>query len=106
MGAIESQQVSFWAVHEWVAPRLERVGSWPLLGSPAWVLLDNRDPVKWASVLDGGQHHALRLELNQEARADASRSVAGAVDWSKLSREINQRTAFYDARPYLRREAS
>jgi hypothetical protein len=106
MSAVESQQVSFWPVHEWVAPRLERVGTWPILGSPAWVLLDDRDPVKWAAVLDGGQHYALRLELNQEALAQASRDISAAADWSAISREIRIHTDFYAAKPWLKREAS
>jgi hypothetical protein len=103
---ISSQQVSWWSVHEWVAPRLDKVSQWPLLGTPAWELLDDRDPVKWAGAIDGSQHWALHLELNQEARADASRAIAGAADWTKLSREINQRANFYAARPWLKREAS
>lgn len=64
------------------------------------MLLADRDPVKSAAVLDGGQHHALRLELNQEALAEASRAVAGADDWTKRSREINARNEFSSARPW------
>jgi hypothetical protein len=101
--SMTSQQVSWWDVHQWVVPRLERVGTWPLLGTPAWVLLDDRDPVKWAAVLDGGQHHALRLELNQEAFAEASRAVASAADWAKLSREAKARNEYYSTRLWLRR---
>jgi Protein of unknown function (DUF2742) len=70
------------------------------------VPLAHDDPQKWAALLDAAQHWALRLETCQEARADASRAVAGAADWPKLSREINQRADFYAARPWLRREVS
>jgi hypothetical protein len=95
MSGLESQQVSWLSVHEWVAPRLERVGRWPILGSPAWVLLDDRNPVKWAAVLDGGQHHALRLELNQEALAEASRDICAATDWRAIATGMHRRHGVY-----------
>ena len=92
---VSSHQVSWWSVHEFVAEVLNQVNGWPLLGTPTWCSLAHDDPRKWAAVIDGGQHHALRLELNQEARADASRAISGAVDWPALSREIMRRTDFY-----------
>jgi hypothetical protein len=85
---------------------LERANGWPLLGTPAWCSLANDDPAKWAALLDGAQHWALRLDSLQEASAEASKAVSGAVDWSAISREINQRNASYAERPWLRREAS
>src|SRR5262249_27576247 len=36
---VSSQQVSWWDVHEYVAPFLEAVGDWPPAGSPAWCQL-------------------------------------------------------------------
>ena len=105
-----SQQVSFWSFHEWVAPRLERVETWPMLGTPAWVSLDDHDPqqrlIKWAAALDGAQHHALRLELNQEALARASHDVSAAANWSRISQYIRDERDFYAARPWLKRAAS
>lgn len=106
MTAVSSQQCCWWSVHVFVADRLERVGDWPMAGTPAWCALDDADPAKWAALLDAAQHWALRLETCQEARADASRAVSGALDWSALAHEINQRTEFYAARPWLRRVAS
>ncbi|OBF91066.1 hypothetical protein A5791_15835 [Mycobacterium sp. 852002-51163_SCH5372311] len=103
MKAVESQQVSWWSVHELILPVLNQVNDWPLLGSPAWCSLARDDPRKWAAVLDGGQHHALRIELNQESRAEASKAVSGALDWAALSREILRRNDFYAAHPWLRR---
>jgi hypothetical protein len=80
-----------------------------MLGTPAWVSLDDHDPqqrlIKWAAALDGGQHWALRLDLNQEARAEASRAVAGAADWTQIGRDIHARNDFYAARPWLKRGA-
>lgn len=103
---VSAQQVSWWSVHEFVAAVLNQVNSWPLLGAPAWCSLAHDDPRKWAALLDGAQHHALRLELNQEARAEASRAVSSAVDWPALSGEIRTRAEFYAARPWLRRVVS
>ncbi len=103
---LASQQVSWWSVHEFVAAVLNQVNNWPMLGTPAWCSLAHDDPRKWAAVLDGGQHHALRLELNQEARAEASRAISTAADWPEVAREIQQRNDFYAARPWLRRAVS
>ncbi|WP_322857759.1 DUF2742 domain-containing protein [Mycobacterium shigaense] len=99
-----SQQVSWWTVHAFVAAVLSQVNDWPLLGTPAWSSLTHDDPRKWAAILDGAQHWALRIETCQEAHTNASRAVSGSVDWSELSREINRRTEFYASRPWLRRQ--
>ena len=77
-----------------------------MAGTPAWCDLAEDDPRKWAALLDAAQHWALRLETCQEAKADASRAVSDALDWSALGREINVRADFYAARPWLRRVAS
>jgi Protein of unknown function (DUF2742) len=103
---IYSQQVNWWQVHSFVAPLLAAVDSWPSPGSVPWCELSDDDPVKWAALLDAAQHWALRLETCQQARCDASREVSDAVDWSAVAREINQRTDFYAARPWLKRRVS
>ncbi|MCA2249028.1 DUF2742 domain-containing protein [Mycobacterium intracellulare] len=105
MKPLESQQVSWWSVHEHVQPFLDLVGAWPTAGTPAWCALPD-GPVKLAALLDAAQHHALRFELGQEARAEASRAVSGALNWNEVSRETLARTDFYTARPWLRRAAS
>ena len=108
MKATESQQVTWESVHELILPILNQVNDWPTAGTPAWCSLAHGDPRKWAALLDGAQHHALRLELNQRARADASRttSAAGAplvdddllsvrtrtaVDWKTVGQQIRRR---------------
>lgn len=101
-----SRQVNWLTVHEFVQQVLAAAGSWPMVGTPAWCLLDDNDPVKIAAVYDAAQHHALRLDLNQEALAQASRDVSAADDWSQVAREMVQRNSFYAARPWLRRVAS
>lgn len=87
-----SQQVSWWAVHEYVAPLLDEVGDWPMVGTPAWCALADTDPRKSGALLDAAQHWALRLEAAQVARAEASRAVAGAADWAQAAAETYQRS--------------
>jgi Protein of unknown function (DUF2742) len=103
-----SQQVSWWSVHEFVSAALSQaeVSSWPLAGTPAWCALADGDPRKWAAVLSGGEHWALRVETSQEARAEASRDVAEAADWDAVSRNHRNRADFYAQRPWLKRAAS
>jgi hypothetical protein len=103
---VESSQISWWAVHEFITAVLDQVNSWPMLGTPAWCSLAQGDPAKWAALLDAAQHHALRLELNQEARAEASRAISRAADWSSVGRELQQLREFRKARPWMRRVAS
>jgi hypothetical protein len=98
MNATESQQVSWWSVHEFVGAVLNQVNDWPMLGTPAWCSLTHDDPAKWAALLDGAQHWALRVDTCQEARAEASRAVSGAVEWPKVSRELLQLASFRAAR--------
>lgn len=99
--AIASQQVSWWQVSRYVAPLLERVVSWPMLGTPEWSTLPQNDVRKIAAVYDGARHWALRLECSQLALAEASRDIAAATDWNAISREMLQRNGVY-----IPREAS
>ncbi|MEN3223393.1 DUF2742 domain-containing protein [Mycolicibacterium porcinum] len=100
-----SQQVSWWSVHEHVCRTLEKLTSWPTLGTPAWCALSDDHPAKLAAMLDAAQHWALRLETCQEARCDAGRAVAGALNWPAVARELRQRNDFYAAQPWLRRRS-
>jgi hypothetical protein len=84
---VVSQQVAWWEVREFVAAQLDQVEQWPMIGTPAWCLLDDDDPVKLAAVLDAAQHWALRLETCQQARAEASRDVAAGADWRAIAGE-------------------
>ena len=105
VSAPESQQVSWWSVNRFVEAVLNQVNDWPMLGTPAWCSLTHEDPRMWAALLDGAQHHALRLEANQEALASASRAVSEAVDWPKVSRELREITAFREGHPWSKRVA-
>jgi hypothetical protein len=92
---VSAQQVSFWSVHEYIAPLLEKCGRFPTVGTPEWVALPDDDPRKIAAVFDAAQHHALRLETNQQAMAEASHDIADAEDWSDIATQIQWRRDAY-----------
>lgn len=98
-----SSSVSFWSVQEFAAPVLQRVGRWPLVGTPEWCQLPADHEAKLAALLDAARHHALRLELNQEARAEASRDISGAADWPKVGRELQRLCEFRRTAPWSKR---
>ncbi|ORA80748.1 hypothetical protein BST28_08270 [Mycolicibacter kumamotonensis] len=104
MSAISSRQVSWYDVHLFVKPYVDAGGRFPLVGTAAWRSLPDDHPQKWAAVLDAAQHHALRVETAQEARAEAAKAVAAAADWPKVAQEIRQRSAFRAEHPWARRK--
>ena len=101
--ATYAQTVSWWSVHEFVDRWLVTVDDWPLAGTPEWCQLSDTDPRKWCALLDAAQHWSLRIETCQESRAEASRAIAGAVDWPKLANELTQLRAWRAARPWSKR---
>lgn len=101
-----ARSVSWLPVHRFITPLLDAVKEWPMVGTPAWCTLAHNDPRKWAALVDGGQHHALRVELAQEARAEASKAISSAADWPAIAREITQLRAFRSAHPWSVRDAS
>jgi hypothetical protein len=103
MKGIHSQEVSWWSVHEFVVPKLEKTSEWPLLGTPSWCVLEGRDPAKWAALLDAAQHWALRIDTAQELLAQSSHDIASAADWPAAHRYVTDHKAFYTARPWLKR---
>jgi hypothetical protein len=102
---VDSRQVSWWPVHEFLQAAIAQanVGQLPWAGTPAWCELVDGDPRKLLALAIAGEHHVLRVEGAQTARAEAGRAVSRATDWSVLSRDIKQRNDFYAARPWLRR---
>jgi hypothetical protein len=107
MSIISSQQVNWRSVHRYVAPLLESVGTWPTIGTVQWRDLPSEDPAKWAAILDAAQHHALRLELNQQDLIDASKAASAAVDWKTAAQHIrDRREALADGVYVPRRAAS
>jgi len=103
---ISSQQVNWWSVHQWVLPKLAKAGTWPTAGTPEWCALDDKDPRKWAALLDAGQHWALRMETMQQALCELSRDVSAAEDWSTIAQDIRARNELYTEKPWLKRVAS
>ena len=103
---VSSQQASWWSVREHVAPLLADVGTWPMVGTPAWCALDDDDPAKLAALFDAAQHWALRVETCQQALCEASRAVADTADWSSIGREIQNRAKLCRQRPWLKRAVS
>ena len=101
-----SQQVNWLTVHEYVIPVLDRVKAWPMAGTPAWCLLDDREPAKMAALYDAAQHWALRVESCQAARCEAGKDIAAAADWAAVARDVRNRKEFYSSRPWLKREAA
>jgi Protein of unknown function (DUF2742) len=101
--SIASQAVSWLSVHEFVSAVISQADSFPTVGTPAWRALPDDHPAKLAAIFDAAQHHSLRLELNQEARAEASKAISGAADWPAIAREVLTRNSFYTERPWLRR---
>jgi hypothetical protein len=100
-----SAQRSWWPVHRFVEAAVGHtdISSWPEAGTPAWCALANSDPRKWLAVLDAGQHWVLRLDAQQEARAEASRAVSASADWGRVAFQMRSRSEFYAAKPWLRR---
>jgi hypothetical protein len=88
---MSSAAVSWWSVHEHVAPALAAVGSWPTVGTPAWCELEDTDPRKLVALFDAAQHWALRVETCQEQLAEASHDISAAADWSGVATEIYSR---------------
>lgn len=112
MPDLTSSQVNWLTVRRFILPLLEKVDDWPMLGTPAWCRMAPGDLRKWAALLDGAQHWALRIDSIQEAKCEASRAISAAplftnsgdpVDWSAIARERLKLNAFFAARPWLKR---
>lgn len=93
MTGIESRQVAWWPVHEFLAAMLAQANTGPLppAGTPSWCALADDDPAKLLAVAAAGEHHILRVETAQAAHAEASRAVATAADWTAAARTHHRR---------------
>lgn len=85
-GVPASQQRSWWSVHVFVAALVSQAENLPAAGTPSWCALPDSDPRKLLALAVDGEHHVLRVEMAQEALADASRSVAASADWRDVGR--------------------
>lgn len=81
-----SREVSWWPVHEFVAALVAQLDEpLPTAGTPTWCALSGGDPRKLLALAVAGEHHVLRLELDQNASSEASKAVAAACDWGRVS---------------------
>lgn len=92
-----SQEVSWWSTHLFIEALLAQAncGPLPMAGTPAWCALADDDPRKLLALAAAGEHHVLRVETAQEARAQASKAVASAVDWPRVARRMRHRSEAY-----------
>jgi hypothetical protein len=104
--ATESQQVSWWSVHQFVSAVLDQANGWPMAGTPRWCALADGDPRKLAALFDAAQHWILRVETCQQARAEAGKAVAAGVDWTRIAQEVRNRAEFEAAHAWVKRVAS
>ncbi|MEM6109512.1 DUF2742 domain-containing protein [Mycobacterium sp. 050272] len=100
-----SQQVSWAEAHRFIDAIVAQANSGPLpmAGTPTWCALADGDLRKLLALAVAGEHHVLRIEVAQTARADASRAISTAANWAAVAHEVNQLDAFYRQRPWLRR---
>ena len=101
----ESSSVSWWPCHEFITALVARYSDLPMAGTPAWCGLDDGDPRKLIALAVAGEHHVLRMETAQEARAEASKAIATAADWPAVAREVRQLAEFREANPWAVRKA-
>jgi hypothetical protein len=104
--ALGSRTVDWWSVHLFVTPLLTETGTCPVAGTLAWIDLDDTDPRKLAAVLDAGRHWTLRIDSEQEGRAQAAKDVSAGENWGAMATSTRNRAEFYAARPWLKRVAS
>lgn len=97
-GYPSSSQVSWFAVYQF-AERWASSHDLDLLvhdlvipGTPAWCSLSDDDARKFLSLILGGIREALSLEVDQEHRADASRAIAEATNWSTQANRLRGRS--------------
>lgn len=94
MSATDSRAVAWWPVHEFIATVVAQADNLPAAGTPAWCALADSDPRKLLAVAVAGEHHVLRVETAQEKRAEASRAIAAAANWSEMFRRHHRGTAY------------
>lgn len=95
MSTLGSRTVTWLPVHDYASSLAAQLGvnlsgRLPYPGMLGWLRLADDSPVKKAGLLLAASHHVLRMECEQEARAEASRQVAAAADWPAISREVRE----------------
>lgn len=95
MNVKSAASVAWWPVHQYAEPVLNRIVSWPMVGTPEWCGLAEDDPRRIAAIFDAARHWALRIETCQHSLAEASKAVAAAIDWKGFARREAGRRAAY-----------
>ncbi|MHA0285184.1 DUF2742 domain-containing protein [Mycobacterium sp. C3-094] len=92
-GAPASREVCWWACHKFIEAAVAQAncGPLPTAGTPAWAALADGDPRKLLALAVAGEHHVLRLQLGQEARARAAEDVQGGENWTEVGRQVQRR---------------
>jgi hypothetical protein len=85
--------VDWWTVHEYVTARIATV-DFPMAGTLDWQRLPERHPEKIAAILSAAEHWALRVQLNQEAMAEASQEISASEDWKALAQSLSRGEAY------------
>jgi hypothetical protein len=97
MKPIDSQSISWPPVHIFAERQAAAHGvdiiadALPHPGTPRWCSLPDDDAQKLAALLLSASREALRHETEQQARAEASRAISAAADWSAIGRNTLQR---------------
>lgn len=105
MTSPDSRAVAWWPCHEFIRALVARYNDLPVAGTPSWCGMDDGDPRKLIALAAAGEHQVLRMEIAQEARAEASKAIAGAADWRQIANELRQLAAFREANPWAVRKA-
>lgn len=93
---MSSQQRAWWPVHEFITALVQQCGAaLPPAGTPEWCELADGDPRKLLALALDGEHHVLRVETAQMARAEASREIAAAANWTAMATRIRNRDNTY-----------
>ena len=100
-----SRSVAWWPVHEFMAALLAQANDLPPAGTPAWCAMSDGDPRKLLALAAAGEHHVLRVEIAQEAQAEASKTIAASADWHALARALRQSDQARRSGAYIEREA-
>lgn len=92
-GSPASREVCWWACHKFIEAAVAHAncGPLPTAGTPAWAALADGDPRKLLALAVAGEHHVLRLQLGQEARARAAEDVHGGENWTEVGRQVQRR---------------
>ena len=90
---MDSRQVAWFEVYQFVASLLAGARSWPAAGTPEWCALADGDPRKLTAVLEYGTRWALKVDAEQAARAQASQDISAAEDWRQLALDVRNHEA-------------